>query len=73
MLSSPPLSSKLRNNPTKEDLFQAAELLDAPDVYPYTAFITAQSKETNEGNLPLKLLVCPAHGLDFSIVYTLEA
>lgn len=37
--------------------------------YPYTAFITAQSDEVMEGNLPKYLLVCPAYGCDFSVRY----
>lgn len=63
------------------ELLKAAMILDqttaflrhlTPDKYPYTAFITGQSKEVDEHNLPLSLRVCPAYGVDFSVTYELK-
>lgn len=63
------------------ELYKAAIIIDqtaailrhlTPDKYPYTAFITGQSKDVDEHNLPLTLRVCPAYGVDFSVTYELK-
>lgn len=68
-------------NHVSNEILKAARILDVtaatlrhltPDKYPYTAFITGQSKEVDEHNLPLTLRVCPAYGADFSVTYELK-
>ena len=70
-----------RHPEDREDLLKAAKHLErwagvirhlSPEKYPYTAFIIRQSKERNEGNLPLTLDVVPAFGVDFSVTYELK-
>ena len=40
-----------------------------PDKYPDTLFIHALLGERDQNNMPQKLLVVPAYGVDFSYVY----
>jgi hypothetical protein len=41
----------------------------APEKFPDTMFISGASDERNHNNMPEKLLVCPAYGVDFSYIY----
>jgi hypothetical protein len=40
-----------------------------PDKFPDTYFICGEIGEKDNNNMPKKLLVCPAYGVDFSYVY----
>jgi len=41
----------------------------SPDKFPDTLFISGVLGNRDMNNMPEKLLVCPAYGLDFSYVY----
>jgi hypothetical protein len=41
----------------------------SPDKFPDTYFIHSGVGEKDQNNMPEKLLVCPAYGVDFSYVY----
>lgn len=41
----------------------------SPDKFPDTLFISGILGEKDQNNMPEKLLVCPAYGVDFSYIY----
>jgi len=43
-----------------------------PDKFPNTYFIHGELGEKDQNGMPEKIMVVPAHGVDFSYIYTRE-